>query len=966
MKLTKSVFIAFLILLNFGFAKAATIQGTLVDSKTGEPLLGANVMIKGTSLGTATNLEGKYVISRVPPGQHVIRFMYIGYEEGERTVRVILPDQTVIQNAELRVSVVEGELVTVSAQAQGQLAAINQQLNADQMVNMVDAARIQEVPDQNAAESIARLPGVMITRNNGEGAGVGIRGLAPQYNQVQLDGVIMGSSPGMGRVEDFGHGRGVNLSSIAQENLSGIELYKTITPDMDAATLGGTVNLRLGKASEDPIYQVRLYGAYNQQEEVIDQFNDFQQYRWMARLSRRFFSNKLGVQLSVNSEKRNRGSDRLSANISKEDIYQPDGSRVTRFPTESATIRDIRTIRYKHSANAILDYNLFGSEVLLSNFYNWGTYRSMEVKRTTGDIYGYETDSKNYSLSNALRVKHKLPLFEVEWQLSRYSTKTETPDDYEVRIGQLQQSSLPPDVEQLDPEDWLLALPNDGIWKFTRTERDSAWIGETQYSGKLDIKHPFYFNKISGFLKFGGMYKRISRESYIYHQSLHNGRFPDGAEGPDISYFDTDYNDDPVLNGNTAIRKYINVNVISNLWTDWIKNWHMADPQILDTPNDNYNILENYYAGYLMLKANAFNNLLTLIPGVRYEGSDFDANGYYHWTTSRSTTTFQGEYNAQNAKRSERFWLPMVHIKVKPTDWFDTRLSATKTISRPNFQYRIPYTTVSFNPENATQLGNPDLKTASSWNFDWSNSFYHSNFGLFTISGFYKEIQNFSFRFDDFIANNEDAIAFGFDPEDPAFDRGHYTGKEVRTWANTHGISTVRGFEIDYQANLHKLPSLLKHITFSINYTRAWSNSWLRQYSVTLDSIEYVSYDPYIIEHNTYHTGFRRGRLLTQPDHILNMSIGYDIGGFSGRFSTFFQGRSLRGNARVEPNDRYVEDFLRYDFSLRYRVNNHFSFLASGVNITKTPDIASLSGTHKHSSYDIYGAMYDFGIQYDF
>ncbi len=171
--------------------------------------------------------------------------------------------------------------------------------------------------------------------------GVGIRGLAPQYNQVQLDGVTMGSAPSMGRVDDYGHGRSVNLSSIAQENLSGIELYKTITPDMDAATLGGTVNLRLGRASNDTIYQIRASGAYNAY------VNDFNQYRGMARLSRRFFDSKLGVQISANSEKRNRGSDRLSATITKEDVYQPDGTRLTRFLTDNASIRNIR----KHATN---------------------------------------------------------------------------------------------------------------------------------------------------------------------------------------------------------------------------------------------------------------------------------------------------------------------------------------------------------------------------------------------------------------------------------------------------------------------------------------------------------------------------------------------------------------------------------------------------------------------------------------
>ena len=462
MKLVKNFVLIFVLVLNCSsFVYAAKVTGIVTDASTGEPLPGATVVLgEQNRIGTITDQEGRFSFVGVPEGEIKMTVTYIGYQSDISTINVTSDDFGPIRIS-LKVSTIQGEEVVITALARGQLGAINQQLTSDAFVNVVDAARIQEVPDQNAAEAIGRLPGVMVTRNNGEGAGVGIRGLAPQYNQIQLDGVTMGSAPSMGRVNDYSHGRGVNLSSIAQENLSGIELYKTVTPDMDAATLGGTVNLRLGRASNDTIYQVRGYGAYNQYE------NDWNQYRGMARLSRRFFDSKLGVQLSANSEKRNRGSDRLSANIQKEDVYQPDGSRVTRFITDNATIRDIRNIRNKHSANAILDYNLFGVDLLFSNFYNWGI---IQIRRSPKDrqLNGYETDSKNYSLSNSLRVTHDLLGFEFEWQLSRYSTKTETPDDYRVRIAQINQSSMPPDVEQLDPEDWLLQLPNDGEWTFQR------------------------------------------------------------------------------------------------------------------------------------------------------------------------------------------------------------------------------------------------------------------------------------------------------------------------------------------------------------------------------------------------------------------------------------------------------------------------------------------------------------------
>ena len=56
----------------------------------------------------------------------------------------------------------EGETVNVTVQAEGQKAAINQQLSSKSIVNVVSSARIQELPDANAAESIGRLPGVLL------------------------------------------------------------------------------------------------------------------------------------------------------------------------------------------------------------------------------------------------------------------------------------------------------------------------------------------------------------------------------------------------------------------------------------------------------------------------------------------------------------------------------------------------------------------------------------------------------------------------------------------------------------------------------------------------------------------------------------------------------------------------------------------------------------------------------------
>ena len=70
----------FLFTYNFALTNSASIAGIVKDSGTKEPLVGANVYITGTSLGTATTDEGEYTISNINPGTYTLKTSYIGYE----------------------------------------------------------------------------------------------------------------------------------------------------------------------------------------------------------------------------------------------------------------------------------------------------------------------------------------------------------------------------------------------------------------------------------------------------------------------------------------------------------------------------------------------------------------------------------------------------------------------------------------------------------------------------------------------------------------------------------------------------------------------------------------------------------------------------------------------------------------------------------------------------------------------
>ena len=278
------------------FAQSITIEGIVKDKKTQKSLIGANVFIVGTSIGTSTDGDGKYKLSNVNLGSYTLKASYIGYQEVEIDMD-LTSAENITQDFELSYVSLQGEAIEVTAQARGQIDAINEQIKAKSIKNIVSSDRIQELPDANAAETVARIPGVSIRREGGEGNKVIIRGLSPKYNKVMVDGTNLASTDPDNRSTD--------LSMISQYMLEGIEVTKAGTPDQEGDVLGGTVNFKLKKAPSGLHGNFVTQGMQNGLQETN---ND---YKLVGSISNRFLSDRLGALISLDAEKRNRSSHNL-------------------------------------------------------------------------------------------------------------------------------------------------------------------------------------------------------------------------------------------------------------------------------------------------------------------------------------------------------------------------------------------------------------------------------------------------------------------------------------------------------------------------------------------------------------------------------------------------------------------------------------------------------------------------------
>ena len=347
---------------------AGNIKGVVTDSLSNDPLYGANIILVGTALGAASGFQGEFTVTNIPAGDYVLRVSYIGYERKELEL-TIMDGKTIELDIALAQEIYEGEEVIITAQAQGQAAAINQQVNSNTIVNVVSKDKIESLPDANIAESIGRLPGVAIQRDAGEGSKVIVRGLSPKFNSITVNGQrIPATDP---------DNRSVDLSMISQDILEGIEVYKALTPDKDGDAIGGTVNLVTKSAPSDLRMTVKAQGGYNHLED------DFEQYKVSINASDRFFNDKVGLLASGSAQRANRSSDVLDA------TYLGGTSSSPEIDVENINLADIKETRDRYSAGLNLDFKYTNGVIYWNNFY--GRTERDELRRRKR----YRVDARN-------------------------------------------------------------------------------------------------------------------------------------------------------------------------------------------------------------------------------------------------------------------------------------------------------------------------------------------------------------------------------------------------------------------------------------------------------------------------------------------------------------------------------------------------------------------------------------------
>ncbi len=969
-----------------------TLQGIVVDSLTQEPLIGASVFLMGTSYGSATNLNGEYKIPNIPDGHYRLRISYIGYLTKTMSIQ-LSGTKTIELFVQMETGKIEGKTIVVTAQAQGQIAAIQQQLTSDKIVNVVSEKRIQELPDFNAAQAISRLPGISTLSSSGEANKIVIRGLAPQFNQVTIGGVSLASTGSAqigvasqgGTAGNIYNDRSVDLSMISPYMLKNIAVYKSLTPDLNADAIGGVVNMELREAPSELHTDLLWQSGYTAKSKTYSNF------RAVGSISKRFFDDLLGIYALGNIESYDRNADNMNASYFVTDSKHIGSNGYLPVRVSTVTLNRHVETRKRYGVNLILDYRLPSGSIKSVNMYS--RLRSDYKDYNTG--FNYQTNDLSFAFRggvndvdvalNSLNFTNDFGFMSADINIANSYSRNHLPAAPDFQFTQTR--GVGTSTVNTTPENLLYLI---GFGGPSNTFLSSLGLYSSDYkennqSYKANFKFPYNLGDMfTGYFKTGGEF------DYRQHNNAQNTPYASVGgtstiqtamnnsilqQWPNI-VFNAGLNRFPATSlGSLESAGFLDNKFGPVLWTPNvglltdITNFLSANPSfsadsatavqpggwfngLFQKLANTYKYIERYYAFYAMSEIN-YENLM-IVGGVRYE----KVNSLYEaWNLKDGRDTKTQQAFLVTTYPKNEFWLPMVQARYKVTDWFDIRYSYTQTLARPDYHQLSPHFTIGYS-RNSVVAGNPNLKPAQAYNHDVNFTFHTNELGLFSIGGFYKTIKNFTYGTSYALYNNapegfhviNDYVIAGTAP---------LSGATLYTYVNSPYLAYVKGVEIDFQTRLWYLPSPLDGIVLGINYTHIKSQAtypWLDSRTTFIPPRSTVT---------SVFDSTRTGRLVWQPDDILNTYIGYDYKGFSTRVSFIFQGNSVSGVGNFTEQDGFTRDYFRMDASVRQVLPWYSIELYLDINnLNSRSNVSAQKSIEGFTNEQNYGLTANLGVRY--
>lgn len=687
-----------------------TITGEVVTENRSNPLPGANIVLEGEEIdgtrGAVTTARGQYTFSQVPEGEYTVRASYIGYTSGSQEVTVE-DGETVTVDFALSTQTVRGEeVVVLGSRAQGQAKAFSQQKTASNVQNVVAADQMGRFPDASAPAALQRVPGINVTRDQGEARYVQMRGGSADMTQVSFNGSSLPSPEG--------EARQVALDMVPVELLGQIEVNKAITPDMEAEGTGGAVNLVTKRPPSEPTLNLEAGGGLNT-------IRNTGTAKFSGTYGNRF--GNVGVLLSGSVNHRRFGSDGLEAEYSLSENPSED-----QLAQMEQRIHDLT--RRRSGATAFLDYafgpnsRIFFNGVFSSIYDN--EFMSNPISIPEDNAIEYEIAPRvetsrtfNFSgggehlLESGVNINYK-----AGWAHSEEDTPTE---NTMVLVKEGVSFNPNPDGPVANPSSI------DGEYAFSELESEEKHINNTDVFAQLDVGIPYTWGDASGTFKFGGKIKNKNADQSV---EIFAHEVADGTEDIMIEEFGSPLNVDGYVPGNYSFPSQTVSRSTINNFADTYSS-QLASEKDLEGDTEDYDILERVTAGYVMTEMSVTDRLL-ILPGVRFEHTTLESDG-------NSFDAGTGELTPVSEDNTYSDLFPMLHLRYALGENTNLRAAVTRTLERPNYFFSVPY---SIRDEGEVERGNPELDPMTSVNYDLILRHYSDVVGVLSAGAFAKQLAN--------------------------------------------------------------------------------------------------------------------------------------------------------------------------------------------------------------------------------
>jgi TonB-dependent receptor len=711
---------------------AGTVVGRVVDAASGRGLSGARVAVQGTSVAATAGVDGRFTLARVPAGTRSVTVSMLGY--GTKTVTGVQvgPGASVAADVALSPAAVALAGISVSAtRERGSVArALDEQRSAVGIVNATTREQIARSPDGDAARAVQRVSGVTVQ----DGKYVFVRGLGERYTTTSLNGARI-PSPEPER-------RAVPLDLFPAGLLETITTSKTFTPDQPADFSGAQVNLRTRS------FPARRTVTYSLSAGVNDALSGKDVYRapraggeWLAEgatdraLPASVKDGTIGgstTRAQLNGmirsfrdawwAQRAQGQPNLTSALSVGGEDPLLGHRVgyvgsltyshgqtglvglTRSRV-GATAGGVPRAQDVFAGSAGQETTLWGGMLNLSTFLGTGskvelnsTYSRSADNTAQVDWGTIEQFSQYDSVqstqlryvertvrSHQLRGTHELAGSTLDWGLSASAVSRKEPDRSDIAYGY----DTDPATGGHLPFAWL-GLPGAS----TRTFGDLAERGR---GADASWRLPFGGAAAEHALKVGASFRATHRDADSRAYDILPAYLPAGARQlPPSQIFDGRFSSD----ADSALT--LNPNTTGGLYT--------ADDRV--------------GAGYGMLEL-GLGGRVKLVGGARVE----------RWRLRMNVQGTTGEH--VGVARDNTDVLPSLALTLALSDQQNLRLSATQTLSRPEYRELAP---IGYSDVLASQdvVGNPDLVRTRVQNYDLRWEWYPSSAEVLSASLFAK------------------------------------------------------------------------------------------------------------------------------------------------------------------------------------------------------------------------------------